>query len=159
MTQRAGGLAVLLFAGAITTSSIYNRLASGFTATEMVSDFGRTSSLEKSARLRNAAQNQDDHEPTGPALEHVEPPVGQLAPFGGQTHSGARQRADTPPRQPRDDNPRQDRPGKQRSLHRQDLEVGIDARPGQPAPHPSEVCRQQDAGILQLEHAVAGKNS
>lgn len=46
-----------LSAGALTTSSIYNRLASGVVATELLSDFGRTANLEQSAKLRNAGQN------------------------------------------------------------------------------------------------------
>ncbi len=49
----------VLSAGAVTTSSIYNRAASGLTATELLTDFGRTASLEQSARLRNAAESQD----------------------------------------------------------------------------------------------------
>jgi outer membrane protein len=49
----------VLSAGSVTTSSIYNRAASGVAATELLSDFGRTASLEKSAKLRNAAANQD----------------------------------------------------------------------------------------------------
>jgi outer membrane protein len=48
-----------LMAGAITTSSLYNRAASGLVGSELLTDFGRTSSLEQSAKLRNAAQNQN----------------------------------------------------------------------------------------------------
>lgn len=48
-----------LSAGAITTSSIYSRTSSGVVANQLLTDFGRTASLEKSARLRNAAQNKD----------------------------------------------------------------------------------------------------
>jgi outer membrane protein len=48
-----------LSAGAVTTSSLYNRAASGIVATQLLTDFGRTASLEQSARLRNAAQNQN----------------------------------------------------------------------------------------------------
>lgn len=48
-----------LSAGALTTSSIYNRAASGFVASQLLTDFGRTKSLEQSAKLRNAAQNQN----------------------------------------------------------------------------------------------------
>jgi outer membrane protein len=47
----------VLSAGAVTTSSIYNRAASGLVANQLLSDFGRTSSLEQSAKLRNASQN------------------------------------------------------------------------------------------------------
>jgi outer membrane protein len=46
-------------AGAITTSSIFNRAAMGFVANQLVTDFGRTASLEQSAKLRNASQNQN----------------------------------------------------------------------------------------------------
>lgn len=49
----------VLSAGAVTTSSIYNRAASGFVANQLLTDFGRTSSLEQSAKLRNASQNQN----------------------------------------------------------------------------------------------------
>jgi outer membrane protein len=49
----------VLSAGAITTSSIYNRVASGFVASQLVSDFGRTRSLEQSARLRSSSQDQN----------------------------------------------------------------------------------------------------
>ena len=48
----------VLSAGAVTTSSIYSRQASGVVANQLVTDFGRTSSLEESAKLRNASQNQ-----------------------------------------------------------------------------------------------------
>jgi outer membrane protein len=48
----------VLSAGAVTTSSIYSRQASGVVANQLVTDFGRTASLEQSAKLRNAAQNQ-----------------------------------------------------------------------------------------------------
>jgi outer membrane protein len=49
----------VLSAGAVTTSSIYNRAASGLVANQLLTDFGRTSSLEQSAKLRNASQNQN----------------------------------------------------------------------------------------------------
>lgn len=48
-----------LSAGALTTSSIFSRAATGFSATQLVTDFGRTASLEQSAKLRNAAQNRN----------------------------------------------------------------------------------------------------
>jgi outer membrane protein len=48
-----------LSAGALTTSSIFSRGATGITASQLVTDFGRTASLEQSAKLRNAAQNQN----------------------------------------------------------------------------------------------------
>lgn len=47
-----------LSAGALTTSSIYNRGATGITVNQLITDFGRTSNLTESARLRAAAQNQ-----------------------------------------------------------------------------------------------------
>ena len=43
----------------MTTSSIYSRQASGVVANQLLTDFGRTSSLEQSAKLRNASQNQN----------------------------------------------------------------------------------------------------
>jgi outer membrane protein len=49
----------VLSAGAVTTSSIYNRAASGFVASQLLTDFGRTASLEESAKLRNQSQNQN----------------------------------------------------------------------------------------------------
>lgn len=48
-----------LSAGFVTTSSIYSRAASGVIANQLLTDFGRTSSLEQSAKLRNASQNQN----------------------------------------------------------------------------------------------------
>jgi outer membrane protein len=48
----------VLSAGAVTTSSIYSRQASGVVANQLLTDFGRTSSLEQSAKLRNASENQ-----------------------------------------------------------------------------------------------------
>lgn len=49
----------VLSAGAVTTSSIYNRVASGFVASQLLTDFGRTRSLEQSARLRSSVQDQN----------------------------------------------------------------------------------------------------
>jgi outer membrane protein len=49
----------VLSAGFVTTSSIYNRAASGVVASQLLTDFGRTTSLEQSAKLRNASQNQN----------------------------------------------------------------------------------------------------
>lgn len=48
-----------LTAGAITTSSLYNRAASGIVGSQLLTDFGRISSLAQSAKLRNSAQNQN----------------------------------------------------------------------------------------------------
>ena len=49
----------VLSAGAVTTSSIYSRAATGVVASQLLTDFGRTASLEQSAKLRNASQNQN----------------------------------------------------------------------------------------------------
>jgi outer membrane protein len=49
----------VLSAGALTTSSIYTRQASGVVANQLLTDFGRTSSLEQSARLRVASENRN----------------------------------------------------------------------------------------------------
>jgi len=46
----------ILAAGALTTSSLYSRFASGIALNQLVTDFGRTSSLTKSAELRREAQ-------------------------------------------------------------------------------------------------------
>jgi outer membrane protein len=48
-----------LSAGAVTTSSVFSRAATGLVATQLLTDFGRTKSLEQSAKLRNASQNQN----------------------------------------------------------------------------------------------------
>ncbi len=45
-------------AGALTTSSLYSRLASGVVVTQLVTDFGRTSRLTDSARLRTLASDE-----------------------------------------------------------------------------------------------------
>jgi outer membrane protein len=49
----------VLSAGAVTTSSIFSRAATGVVASQLLTDFGRTASLEASAKLRNASQNQN----------------------------------------------------------------------------------------------------
>jgi outer membrane protein len=49
----------VLSAGAVTTSSIYSRGASGIVASQLLTDFGRTGSLERSARQRSASRNQN----------------------------------------------------------------------------------------------------
>jgi outer membrane protein len=48
-----------LSAGAVTTSGIYSRQASGVVANQLLTDFGRTASLEQSAKLRTASQNRN----------------------------------------------------------------------------------------------------
>jgi outer membrane protein len=62
----------VLSAGAVTTSSIYSRQASGFVASQLLSDFGRTASLEESAKLRNASQNQNVTDTRARVLVEVE---------------------------------------------------------------------------------------
>jgi outer membrane protein len=47
-----------LAAGTVQTSSLYSRVAAGVTLTQLITDFGRTSELGESARLRAAAQQQ-----------------------------------------------------------------------------------------------------
>jgi outer membrane protein len=47
----------ILAAGALQTSSLYSRFASGIAISQMVTDFGRTSSLTQSAELRRQAQS------------------------------------------------------------------------------------------------------
>ena len=46
-------------AGALNNPIIYNRLASGFTASQLVTDFGRTRNLVASSRLRAQAETQN----------------------------------------------------------------------------------------------------
>jgi outer membrane protein len=46
----------IVAAGALTTSSLANRLAAGLTASQLVTDFGRTSALVDAAALRAAGQ-------------------------------------------------------------------------------------------------------
>ncbi len=48
-----------LMVGAIPTSSLYSRAASGLAGSQLLTDFGRTSSFVKSAKLRHEAENQD----------------------------------------------------------------------------------------------------
>lgn len=49
----------VLSSGAVTTSSIFSRESQGVVANQLLTDFGRASSLEQSAKLRNAAQNKN----------------------------------------------------------------------------------------------------
>lgn len=48
----------VLTAGAVTTSSIYSRGATGIVANQLLTDFGRTGSLVASAKLRSQARNE-----------------------------------------------------------------------------------------------------
>lgn len=49
----------VLSAGAVTTSSIYSRQSSGVVANQLITDFGRTASLERSAKLREESQDRN----------------------------------------------------------------------------------------------------
>lgn len=49
----------VLSAGAVTTSSIYSRQSSGVVLNQLITDFGRTANLTKSAMLRNQSQDQN----------------------------------------------------------------------------------------------------
>lgn len=49
----------VLFAGAVTTSSIFDRVASGLVASQLLTDFGRTKNLERSGKLHSASKDQD----------------------------------------------------------------------------------------------------
>ena len=48
-----------LAAGTVQTSSLYSRVAAGFTVGQLITDFGRTSNLAESAKLRASAQEQN----------------------------------------------------------------------------------------------------
>jgi outer membrane protein len=48
----------VLSAGAVTTSSIYSRQSTGVVLNQLITDFGRTADLTKSAKLRNESENQ-----------------------------------------------------------------------------------------------------
>src|SRR5437870_1260143 len=47
-----------LAAGGLNNPVVYDRLGSGLTVSQMITDFGRTSNLVQSAKLRAAAQDQ-----------------------------------------------------------------------------------------------------
>jgi outer membrane protein len=47
-----------LAAGTVQTSSLYSRVAAGVTVSQLITDFGRTSNLTETAKLRAAAQEQ-----------------------------------------------------------------------------------------------------
>jgi outer membrane protein len=49
----------VLSAGAVTTSSIYSRQSTGVVLDQLITDFGRTADLTKSAKLRNESENQN----------------------------------------------------------------------------------------------------
>lgn len=48
-----------LSSGAVTTSSIYSRTATGFVASQLITDFGRTRNLEQSAKLHSESEDQN----------------------------------------------------------------------------------------------------
>ncbi len=48
-----------LAAGTVQTSSLYSRVAAGLTVGQLITDFGRTSNLAESAKLRASAQEQN----------------------------------------------------------------------------------------------------
>jgi len=57
-TSAAAQHSSTLAAGTIQTSSLYSRVAAGITVTQLVTDFGRTTNLAESAKLRASAQQQ-----------------------------------------------------------------------------------------------------
>ena len=61
----------VLSAGAVTTSSIFDRVASGIVASQLLTDFGRTKNLESSARLRSESQDQEVVETRSQVLAEV----------------------------------------------------------------------------------------
>jgi outer membrane protein len=62
----------VLSAGAVTTSSLYSRGATGIVANQLVTDFGRTGSLVETARLRSAARNEDVNNTRAQVLAEVQ---------------------------------------------------------------------------------------
>jgi outer membrane protein len=56
VTGTGAETATAVAAGALTTSSISSRAATGMSLSQMITDFGRTSNLTKTAKLRAAAQ-------------------------------------------------------------------------------------------------------
>ena len=77
-------------AGSLTNSTVYSRLATGFTAGQLISDFGRTSNLTASARLH--AEGRADADPlcerraTSAAARRHACPIG--GPRGNQRIAG-----------------------------------------------------------------------
>jgi outer membrane protein len=59
VTGTGAEIGTAIAAGALTTSSISNRAASGLAISQMVTDFGRTKSLTNTAQLRAAAQDKN----------------------------------------------------------------------------------------------------
>ncbi len=59
LTGTGAEVGTAIASGALTTSSISNRLATGMAISQMVTDFGRTSYLTQTAKLRAAAQGRN----------------------------------------------------------------------------------------------------
>ncbi len=59
VTGTGAEIGTAIAAGNLTTSSISNRLATGMSLSQMVTDFGRTSELAQTAKLRAAAQTKN----------------------------------------------------------------------------------------------------
>jgi outer membrane protein len=59
VTGTGAEIGTAIAAGNLTTSSISNRVATGMSLSQMVTDFGRTSNLTQTARLRAAAQDKN----------------------------------------------------------------------------------------------------
>ncbi len=62
VTGTGAEIGTAVAAGALTTSSLSNRAASGVALSQVISDFGRTSSLTESAKMRAAAQGKNAEE-------------------------------------------------------------------------------------------------
>lgn len=60
LTGTGAETATAVAAGALTTSSISSRLATGLSLSQMITDFGRTSNLARSAQLRAQAQGKSE---------------------------------------------------------------------------------------------------
>lgn len=61
-----------LFAGGINSPAVYNRIASGVTVSQMVTDFGRTRNLVSSATLRAQAQDESSNTTRAQVLLQVD---------------------------------------------------------------------------------------
>ncbi len=59
LTGTGAEIGTSIGAGALTTSSLSNRVASGLALSQMVTDFGRTSNLTQTAKLRAAAEGKN----------------------------------------------------------------------------------------------------
>ncbi len=70
-TSAAADHGTTLAAGILQTSSLYSRVAAGLNASQLLTDFGRTSSLTDSARLRASAQDKATSETRAQVLIDV----------------------------------------------------------------------------------------